>query len=103
MSTNPPKPGDETFRLPFDAPNVFDQAPAFTFAEDYNPLFPMGDTLPLEALDHLDPEETFDVLFGAPSADPDPAAPPIEDEPDLASMKQAKIPAPHQPLPLPPT
>lgn len=100
MSTNS---GSQGGQLPFDLPSAFDQAPAFSFAEDYNPLFPMGDPAPLEALDHLDPEETFDVLFGASAvADPDPAAPPAEDEPDLASMKQAKIPLPHHPLPLPP-
>jgi hypothetical protein len=96
MSTNPGKSGSQ---LPFDPLSAFEQAPAFALTEEYNPLFPMGDTLPLEGPGHLDPEETFDVLFGAqPIAETETT----EDEPDLATMKVAKPPTLIPYLPLPP-
>lgn len=102
MSISSGKPGDG---LPFevDALKGLEQPPIFAFEEDYSPLFPMSDTEPLVSLDALDPEETFDALFGDPSAPPAGELERIEDGPNLDTMRVAKVPGPKAPpLPLPP-
>jgi hypothetical protein len=87
----------------YSVPSTAPLEPVFPdLGDSYHPAF-MFEPAPMDPLDHLDPEETFDALFGEqPTAEAPIDA--VADQPDLATMKVAKAPRP-TPLPflLPPS
>jgi hypothetical protein len=92
-----PAPGD----LGSEAKPLFPEAavPVFPLQDDYHPLS-VFDTAPASpAYESLDPEETFDALFGADLSTEEEE--PIISEADLAQMKVARPASPPPELPLP--